>query len=58
MSKVISTDSGTVFAALKLIEQLYRDEKIDQIIFRNIVQEYSTYVDTSRFLCAIHEKKE
>lgn len=57
MSKVTTSDSGTVFTALKLIEQLYRDGKIDEVIFRNIVEEYSSYVDTSRFLCAIHEKE-
>ena len=44
------------FAALKLIEQLYKDSKIPAYMFRNILNEYGNVVDLSRF--AIINKKE
>ena len=37
------------FAALKLIEQLYRDGEIPAYMFRNILKEYADVVDLSRF---------
>ena len=37
------------FAALKLIEQLYRDGEIPAYMFRNILKEYADIVDLSRF---------
>ena len=37
------------FAALKLIEQLYRDGEIPAYMFRNILKEYAEVVDLSRF---------
>lgn len=51
MGKVITTDSGTLFAALKLIEQLYRDGKITEIVYKNIIEEYASHIDTSAFDC-------
>ena len=37
------------FAALKLIEQLYKDGEIPAYMFRNIMKEYADIVDLSRF---------
>jgi hypothetical protein len=37
------------FAALKLIEQLYKDGEIPAYMFRNILKEYADVVDLSRF---------
>ena len=44
------------FAALKLIEQLYRDGEIPASMFRNILKEYADVVDLSKF--TILEEKE
>lgn len=44
------------FAALKLIEQLYKDGEIPAYMFRNILKEYADVVDLSRF--AITNKEE
>ena len=41
-----------VFAALKLIEQLYRDGKIKSHIYENILRENSKMVDISQFALA------
>ena len=37
------------FAALKLIEQLYKDGEIPAFVFRNILKEYADVLDLSRF---------
>lgn len=44
------------FAALKLIEQLYKDSEILSSMFRNILKEYADVVDLSKF--TILEEKE
>jgi len=44
------------FAALKLIEQLYKDSEIPASMFRNILKEYADVVDLSKF--TILEEKE
>ena len=44
------------FAALKLIEQLYRDGKIPAHVFRNILNDYADVVDLSKFT-VIDEKE-
>lgn len=44
------------FAALKLIEQLYRDGQIPAYMFRNILKDYAGVVDLSKF--KIDEEKE
>ncbi len=44
------------FAALKLIEQLYKDGEIPAYMFRNILKDYADVVDISKF--AIFEEKE
>ena len=37
------------FAALKLIEQLYKDDQIPAFMYRNILNEYADVVDLSKF---------
>ena len=37
------------FAALKLIEQLYKDGEIPAVMFRNILKEHTDVVDLSKF---------
>ena len=46
------------FAALKLIEQLYRDGKISAFMFRNILEEYSDLVDIGEFVKGEQKKEE
>ena len=41
--------SDHYFAALKLIEQLYKDGEIPAYMFRNILNEYADVVDLSKF---------
>ena len=43
-------DSKHVFAALKLIEQLYHDGLISVRIFQNILNDYADIVDLSQFV--------
>lgn len=42
-------NNGYYFAALKLIEQLYKDGKIPKYMFRNILYDYADVVDLSAF---------
>lgn len=49
-------NSGYYFAALKLIEQLYKDGKIPKHMFLNILTDYANVVDLSAF--ADYENKE
>ena len=37
------------FAAMKLIEQLYKDGEIPAVMFRNILKEHTDVVDLSKF---------
>ena len=46
------------FAALKLIEQLYKDGAIPAYMFRNILKEYADVVDLSQFIMAEERQKE
>lgn len=46
------------FAALKLIEQLYRDGKIPNYLFHNILSEYADVVDESQFIKGNHNQRE
>ncbi len=41
--------SNCYFAALKLIEQLYKDDKIPGYMYRNILKDYANMVDLSKF---------
>lgn len=43
------------FAALKLIEQLYKDRQLPAYIFRNILNDYTDIVDLSKFTLAEDE---
>jgi hypothetical protein len=54
----INNNSEYCFAALKLIEQLYRDGKIPGYIFRNILSDYADIVDESLFIKGNHNHKE
>ena len=45
------------FAALKLIEQLYKDGEIPANMFRNILNEYADVVDLAKFT-VINEREE
>lgn len=52
MQKQISkNEKETIYAALKLIENLYKQGKIKQHIFKNILNEYKGYIDISEFQC-------
>lgn len=46
------------FAALKLIEQLYKDGKIPDYMYHNILNEYADIVDISAFIIGQSNKKE
>lgn len=39
------------YAALKLIEYLYKQQKIPKYIFINIINEYKNKIDISDFQC-------
>ena len=45
------------FAALKLIEQLYKDGEIPAAMFRNILNEYADIVDLSKFTLLKEEEE-
>ncbi len=50
MDKMIDErDAARCFAALKLIEQLYKDGEIPAHVFRSIANDYAEVVDLSRF---------
>lgn len=39
------------YIALKMIEILYQENKIKEIVYRNIMNEFSTIMDVSEFSC-------
>ena len=41
MSKIITDKCEITFAALKLVEQLYKDNEIPDYMFRNILRQYA-----------------
>ena len=45
----VEYSSSHYFAALKLIEQLYKDGEIPAVMFRNILKEHAGVVDLSQF---------
>lgn len=52
MQKQISkNEKETIYAAIKLIENLYKQGKIKKYIFKNILSEYNDYIDISEFQC-------
>lgn len=44
------------YAALKLIEQLYKDGQIPAFMYRNILNEYADVVDLSQFIGAAEKE--
>ena len=58
MSKIKSNDPAMCYAALKLIEQLYKDGHIPAYMYRNILNDYAEIVDLSKFVIANNEKEE
>ena len=51
ISKIVDEkDSIHVFAALKLIEQLYHDGQISARMFQNILNDYADIIDLSQFV--------
>ncbi len=60
MSKIdinsLSENPDYCFAALKLIEQLFRDGKIPEYMFRNILSEYADIVDETEFVKGNHNQ--
>ena len=50
MDKMVSGNKSKIFAALKLIEQLYKDNEIPDYMFRNILIEYANGSDIPSFL--------
>lgn len=55
MSKIIADKETSIFGALKLIEQLYLDDKIPGHVFRNILEEYQNIINITDFEC--HKEK-
>ena len=53
----ISKNPDYCFAALKLIEQLFRDGKISEFMFRNILNDYADIVDVTEFIKGNHNRK-
>ena len=49
MTIIKENNPNLIFAALKLIEQLYRDGKISETEFKNILKDWSEIVDISKF---------
>ena len=49
--ELTSAHSNKIYAALKLIENLYKQGLIDQHIFINILNDYKRCVDISNFRC-------
>ena len=59
MNKIeMSYNPDYCFAALKLIEQLYKDGKIPNFMYRNILNEYADIVDVTAFVIGNSNKKE
>lgn len=59
MNKIeMSKNPDYCFAALKLIEQLYKDGKIPNFMYRNILNEYADIDDVTAFVIGNSNKKE
>ena len=48
--KKAKEDANKIYAALKLIQHLYKSGKVKEYVYRNILKEYREYVDISDFL--------
>ena len=51
MKKIDEQEYNKIFAALKLIENLFKQGRIKEYIFRNILNDYKEYVDIAAFKC-------
>ena len=51
MSKMSANNKGTIFAAIKMLEQLYKNGHIPSYVLRNVIDEYAEQIDTSSFPC-------
>ena len=51
MSRISVNHKGTIFAAIKMWEQLYKNGHIPSHVLRNVIDEYAAQIDTSSFLC-------
>ncbi len=49
--RISDEEYNKTFAALKLIENLYKKGKIKQIVFKNILKDYADTIDISPFKC-------
>ena len=59
MNKIeMSKNPDYCFAALKLIEQLYKDGRIPNFMYRNILNKYADIVDVTAFVIGNSNKKE
>lgn len=45
----LDDNPSTIFSALKLVEMLYKDGKIEKTVFQNILNEFSDKVDITKF---------
>lgn len=54
-AKTLTYTPAHYFAALKLIEQLYKDGHIPAFMFRNILNEHADIVDLSKFTVIAEE---
>ena len=53
----MSNDPKMCYAALKLIEQLYKDGHTPAYMYRNILNDYAEIVDLSKFTVAKEENE-
>lgn len=51
--KITEGERDKIYAALKLIEALVKQEKLPSHVFRNILNEYKHVVDLNDFKCCI-----
>ena len=49
VSNISDEEANKIYAAIKLIENLYKQNLIKEHVFKNIVKEYSNCVDLSNF---------
>ena len=57
MNEEKNNNKAIVFAALKLIEQLYKDGQISTLVYQNILKEYGEQVDLSQFKWELDEEE-
>lgn len=56
MNTMSIENKAVTFAAVKLIEELYKRGKISAEVFENILDENSNIIDTSKFCCCQKDK--